>query len=576
MPVFNQGNGNTTQVPSATAEFGFMENGDPKFYNCTVAQIAERLGLTLGDGEFSVADIITKGPWVDVRSFMDGLSGRNTLAAWEADPTIDVTAALQAAINYGSVNLLSFTYVTGPLTVTAKTRKKAIVATGSGGLKAKTGLDPYSYLITIDDDSVDCCVVGVQFDLNNQPTGGVLVNGLRNGVIECTFRDILSAVGSLESAVEIRGDDCYEVNNRSYNLLRGTAANPSVPRCFTAGSGALNARSINHVGHNAAAATVIATTDNCLVENFCFSANARLVDDESNNQRNGHYILAGASNCTVRGGTLKKTNQPFVDEGTNTFIQDVTVIDPYNSLIAYSQGAEKSVIEGVKVRFTAEPSGGLSTSSFVATRGFPGFSADGVTIRNCDVEWWLTDVGILSFFNSGGTLNGPVNDLVVEGNRFHIKIGALATATRSLVRHDTGNAVTYRNNDFVIEDTLATLTSAEIFTISIPTVTKESIWSNNTLQAIGSQTIRVVGAFQDLVIISALETHTRVDIGPYINQATAVKRKEVVAFQAPAIGAWTRGDIVWNTLPAAAGTLGWICTASGSPGTWKAIGGIAT
>jgi hypothetical protein len=38
--------------------------------------------------------------WVDVRAYMDGLSGRPTLAAWEASPTtVDVTAAIQAAIH---------------------------------------------------------------------------------------------------------------------------------------------------------------------------------------------------------------------------------------------------------------------------------------------------------------------------------------------------------------------------------------------------------------------------------------------------------------------------------------------
>lgn len=44
-------------------------------------------------------DIITKSPQVDVRAFMDGLSGRPTLAQWQADNTVDVTAALQAAAN---------------------------------------------------------------------------------------------------------------------------------------------------------------------------------------------------------------------------------------------------------------------------------------------------------------------------------------------------------------------------------------------------------------------------------------------------------------------------------------------
>lgn len=44
---------------------------------------------------------------------------------------------------------------------------------------------------------------------------------------------------------------------------------------------------------------------------------------------------------------------------------------------------------------------------------------------------------------------------------------------------------------------------------------------------------------------------------------------------APTTGAWNRGDIVWNSAPSSGGTPGWTCTASGSPGTWKAMANLA-
>ena len=44
---------------------------------------------------------------------------------------------------------------------------------------------------------------------------------------------------------------------------------------------------------------------------------------------------------------------------------------------------------------------------------------------------------------------------------------------------------------------------------------------------------------------------------------------------APSSGAWAQGDVVWNSNPTEAGSAGskyvvthWICTVSGSPGTW--------
>jgi hypothetical protein len=45
---------------------------------------------------------------------------------------------------------------------------------------------------------------------------------------------------------------------------------------------------------------------------------------------------------------------------------------------------------------------------------------------------------------------------------------------------------------------------------------------------------------------------------------------------APSWDIWRAGDIIWNTTPAAGGVPGWICVTSGSPGTWKAMGVLAT
>lgn len=44
---------------------------------------------------------------------------------------------------------------------------------------------------------------------------------------------------------------------------------------------------------------------------------------------------------------------------------------------------------------------------------------------------------------------------------------------------------------------------------------------------------------------------------------------------APTTGDWVRGDIVFATNPSASGFIGWVCTASGTPGTWKTWGVIS-
>ena len=44
---------------------------------------------------------------------------------------------------------------------------------------------------------------------------------------------------------------------------------------------------------------------------------------------------------------------------------------------------------------------------------------------------------------------------------------------------------------------------------------------------------------------------------------------------APTTGTWSQSDITYNSNPTAGGTPGWVCTTSGTPGTWKAMANLA-
>ena len=43
----------------------------------------------------------------------------------------------------------------------------------------------------------------------------------------------------------------------------------------------------------------------------------------------------------------------------------------------------------------------------------------------------------------------------------------------------------------------------------------------------------------------------------------------------PVSGTWLTGDIVYNSTPVPGGTIGWVCTTGGTPGTWKVFGIIS-
>lgn len=68
------------------------------------------LPLSLSDytATINVADFITKGPWVDVRAFMDGQSGRPTLGQWLANPSgYDAAPVFNAALASGAKKVIA-------------------------------------------------------------------------------------------------------------------------------------------------------------------------------------------------------------------------------------------------------------------------------------------------------------------------------------------------------------------------------------------------------------------------------------------------------------------------------------
>ena len=58
------------------------------------------------------------------------------------------------------------------------------------------------------------------------------------------------------------------------------------------------------------------------------------------------------------------------------------------------------------------------------------------------------------------------------------------------------------------------------------------------------------------------------------NASNSWNSAETDGSAAPTGGTWAVGDRVYNTSPTAGGTMGWVCTTAGTPGTWKTFGAI--
>lgn len=63
-------------------------------------------------------------------------------------------------------------------------------------------------------------------------------------------------------------------------------------------------------------------------------------------------------------------------------------------------------------------------------------------------------------------------------------------------------------------------------------------------------------------------------IGEFENQLMLGGARQTRGSAAPVSGDYLVGDIVWDSAPSAGGTMGWVCTAAGNPGTWKTFGAV--
>lgn len=61
----------------------------------------------------------------------------------------------------------------------------------------------------------------------------------------------------------------------------------------------------------------------------------------------------------------------------------------------------------------------------------------------------------------------------------------------------------------------------------------------------------------------------------YQTNAMPFQKNQIYGTGIPTKGNFTQGDIIWNLDATSGGAPGWMCTASGSPGTWKAMANLA-
>lgn len=186
-----------------------------------------------------------------------------------------------------------------------------------------------------------------------------------------------------------------------------------------------------------------------------------------------------------------------------------------------------------------------------------GIGASGnIVINNLHIEQVnLSSFGI-GFLNPGDGVNLLINGLTLSNNT------VTNSGTHSLIRGFNALQVDLRGLYQHSNSVSGTFVLANVTACTVPSsiVVDEADTALFTALASGEQS-------------APLQILRKVNANLIRYQQGGVNVTTGTA--APVAGTWTRGDIVWNTTPSAAGAPGWMCVTAGSPGTWKAMANVA-
>ena len=182
-------------------------------------------------------------------------------------------------------------------------------------------------------------------------------------------------------------------------------------------------------------------------------------------------------------------------------------------------------------------------------------------------------------YNTGaGTLSGSV---ISGGMPFELS----SITNRYSIKTGLGNLITYFDlTGLSHKKYLFTLTGVSIYGGGYTVITYQengfsdtevfrgsTLGFNNTVESESRTTVVEIplnrkgsGKFKVEVVCAELSLESiKIEPVSYLNRSSV-----------PTSGRYRVGDIVWNTSPTSGGSIGWVCTVAGSPGTWKTFGAI--
>lgn len=465
------------------------------------------------------------------------------------DGAYDCTAAIQTAINSipeGSMLVVpSGVFVFGPITC-----RRRIHLRVDGTLKYRDQGG-----VPIDAEAAGFCLSGHgDIDLNGGFNAGVYVGGDGVAVSDVTIHNMLGTPASTGvcAALYVHHSARPVINGvKVRNILRGGGTSPSQPRAFVF-SFCTDAVVNNPQVREAWTAFVISSNNRVFI-------NSPVITNSQATTDNAFYIIGGDRTYITNPTVFNWNDEIVVFSGTsNAYVFGGQVINPVvsNSVLGFEDSTNFGAI-GLNIF------GDFST--LMKSRN-SNVASVGPVVRGVYAKGRFSDDVIA--FNTG-TTGAPV----ITGNTFDITYDTGFTDMTLLTMSGVDGFVVDANTWIIRDGAIAAPASDWAITLNC---TKPSTFKRNSLVNFTANSRYRVFNVNGLVESDGLFNQANIDAKrePKYGAPAVGGPKEVFGSAVPAAGTWNRGDRVVNTSPSAGGNIGWVCTASGSPGTWKTYGTI--
>lgn len=464
----------------------------------------------------------------------DIVSVKDFGAVGDADPTTgagtDDTTAIQAAINSTGATgdrQLTVYFPPGTYRFTTLTVHEGVELRGAGTWKTKLHSVSASTAITFSSGGTfDFPPIVSDMAIHQSGAACIDTGSVSGGIIrDCWF--------SGTTGVQIPGTADIQISRCYFDGTTNGIA-------FTAPSEANNVEiNSNHFTGNAFGITLKNVRDVRIVGNAFRGDNSHSI----------HILFSSSGTCTdvlVAANTFyTASGSPQVGAAGSLMVKLDSVVDclaidgnNFDGCLGEAIFCEAGTATNISICNNQFKNIGGDVISFTNT-------GNGVSIRNNNFNSGISDKAVK--FNVGTDGN-----IEIQGNRVRSANTAL-TASFDGAAFDINQATLA-----VLSDNVLTSTTM-VYGILIRSGVAKAIINNNHVQG-------------------ATTSNYSINVNPEKTlSAQSFYGNNVSYFNAaPSTGTWVRGDIVWNIEPSAAGTPGWVCTASGSPGTWKAMANLAS